>query len=276
MQKIDAHQHFWVFDPVRDSWISEDMAVLRKDFLPADLQPLLQEAGIEGCVAVQADQSEAETAFLLQMAKEYSFIKGVVGWVDLQAEDIEDRLDEYHPFPLVKGFRHILQGETDRALMLKPAFRRGLAALAERGFTYDLLIFPDQLGFSKKLVAAFPYQKFVVDHLAKPGIKNGALEEWTRGIQELAMHSNVYCKVSGLVTEADWNHWKLTDFAQVLDSVVAAFGTRRLIYGSDWPVCLLAGSYRDVLGIVQDYFSSFSKDEQDLFFGGNAIEFYNL
>lgn len=276
MQKIDAHQHFWIFDPVRDSWITNDMAVLRKDYLPQDLQPLLQASGIDGCVAVQADQSEQETHFLVQLAGEHSFIRGVVGWVDLVAENIEERLAHFRRYPVVKGFRHILQGEKDRAFMLQPSFLRGMTALGAAGYTYDLLIYPDQLPFVETLVARFPAQKFVLDHLAKPDIRSGAISEWEQGIKALGRYPNVSCKLSGLVTEADWKHWKRDDFRQVLDSAVAAFGTHRILYGSDWPVCLLAASYTDTLGVVQDYFSSFSKSEQEGFWGANACRFYNL
>jgi L-fuconolactonase len=276
MQRIDAHQHFWRFDPVRDSWITEEMAVIQRDFLPGDLDPLLQVAGIDGCVAVQAVQAESENDFLLGLAKEAPFIKGIVGWVDLQAANIADRLAYYRQFPLIKGFRHVLQGEKDRALMLKPAFQRGIEALGKQGFTYDLLIFPDQLAFSTELAMMYPEQKFVLDHLAKPNIKTGEIAGWMKDIQVLSALPNVSCKISGMVTEADWKAWKRDDFRRVLDTTVAAFGTGRILYGSDWPVCQVAASYTEALVIVQDYFSTFSKSEQDAFFGGNATSFYNL
>jgi L-fuconolactonase len=276
MQRIDAHQHFWFYDPQRESWITEEMAVIRRDFLPHDLQPLLLEAGIGGCVAVQADQSAEETLFLVRLAAENPLIRGVVGWVDLQAADIGRQLEQYRQFPVIKGFRHILQAEKDRALMLQPRFQRGIAALEAAGYTYDILIYPDQLPFATELVMMYPGQKFVLDHLGKPAIKSGGIEGWMKNIQVLTSQSNVYCKLSGMVTEADWNNWKRDDFRQVLDSVVAAFGTKRLMWGSDWPVCLLAASYRETLQLVEEYFSSFSKSEQDAIFGGNAIQFYNL
>lgn len=276
MQRIDAHQHFWRFDPVRDSWITEDMSIIRRDFLPGDVKPLLEDAGIDGCVAVQADQSEEETCFLIELAEKHPFIKGVVGWIDLVAEDIGERLDNYRQFPIVKGFRHILQGEKDRALMLRPSFQRGIKALGKEGFTYDLLIFPDQLAFSTELVMMFPDQKFVLDHLAKPNIRNGAVAGWMKDIQVLGALPNVWCKISGMVTEADWTGWKKEDFRRVLDTAVAAFDTDRILFGSDWPVCQLAASYAEILDIVQDYFASFSQSEQDALFGGNATQFYNL
>lgn len=276
MQKIDAHQHFWVFDPARDSWITEDMAVLRRDFLPSDLEPLLKESGMDGCVAVQAVQAEAENEFLLQLAGEHDFIRGVVGWVDLQANDVQERLAYYRQFPRIKGFRHVLQGERDRALMLRPDFRRGLEALGRAGYTYDILIYPDQLPYAAELVMMYPDQKFVLDHLGKPHIKTGAITGWMKDIQVLSALPNVYCKISGMVTEADWKGWKRDDFRLVLDTMMAVFGSDRIMFGSDWPVCRLAASYAETLGIVQEYFSSFSKSEQDAFFGANAIEFYNL
>jgi L-fuconolactonase len=276
MQRIDAHQHFWQFDPVRDSWITGEMAAIRRDFLPGDLRPLLQQAGIDGCVAVQAVQAESENDFLLGLAREAGFIKGIVGWVDLQANHIGERLAYYKQFPLIKGFRHVLQGEKDRALMLRPSFRRGIEALGAAGYTYDLLIFPDQLAFCTELVMMYPDQLFVLDHLAKPDIKSGAISGWMKDLQVLSTLPNVYCKISGMVTEADWTGWKKDDFRRVLDTAVAAFGTGRILYGSDWPVCLVAASYAETLAIVQDYFSSFSQSEQEALFGGNALQFYKL
>lgn len=275
--KIDAHQHFWKFDPVRDSWINDGMLAIRKDFLPGDLLPILQETGIDGCVCVQVDQSEEENEFMLDLAARHDFIKGVVGWVDLQHSDVEDRLARYRSFPEMKGFRHILQGEKDRALMLKPAFKRGIGLLRKFGYTYDILIYPDQLGYASEFIAAFPDQPFIIDHIAKPHIKDRYItEEWKDAIRAVAAHGNAYCKISGMVTEADWKHWKPEHLKPYIDTVVEAFGTQRVLYGSDWPVCLVAASYEQVLGLVEDYFSSFSEDEQAAFFGGNAINFYHL
>jgi L-fuconolactonase len=272
---IDSHQHFWKFDPVRDSWINDDMKVIQKDFLPEDLQPVLEANGFEGCITVQSDQSEAENSFHLANAEKNSFIKGVVGWVDLQAKNVEERLSYYSQFEKLKGFRHVLQGEPQRDFMLRPEFMRGVGLLNKYGFTYDILIFPDQLAFTKQFVAAFPVQKFVIDHIAKPYIKDKKIDEWKRDISEVAQFENVYCKVSGMVTEADWKGWKKEDFRPYLDAIVEAFGVKRLMYGSDWPVCLLAASYENMLGIVKDYFSSFSAEEQQMFFGDNARRFYS-
>lgn len=276
MKTIDAHQHFWQFNPVRDSWITDEMSVIQRDFFPGDLKPVLQQNGLDGCVAVQASQSEEETNFLVSLANQYDFIKGVVGWVDLQAEDVEEKLDKYKSIPVVKGFRHVLQGEPQRDVMLTPEFKRGIAALEKHGFTYDILIFPDQLKFSGQLVASFPQQKFVIDHIAKPHIKSQEIEEWKNDMKKIARHENVYCKISGMVTEADWKGWKKEDFEPYLDVVVNAFGTNRILFGSDWPVCLVAASYDRMLAIVKDYFASFSDEDQEQFFGLNAIRFYNL
>jgi L-fuconolactonase len=276
MARIDAHQHFWQFDPVRDAWITPEMAAIQRDFLPADLAPILQQHGLDGCVAVQASQSEAETDWLLSLAAAHNFIKGVVGWVDLRAENVAERLAHYAQFGKLKGFRHVLQGETDRALMLTPEFRRGLAALAHHGFAYDLLVLPDQLGYAAELAAAMPAQPFVLDHLAKPLIKAGELEPWRRDIRALAAHENVLCKVSGMVTEADWQHWQPADFWPYLDVVFDAFGPGRVLFGSDWPVCNVAGGYGRMHALAADYVARLSADEQAGFWGGNATRFYNL
>lgn len=274
--RVDAHQHFWRFNAVRDNWITDEMAAIRRDFLPEDLQPVLTQNGFDGCVAVQASQSEAETDFLVELAAQHPFIKGVVGWVDLQAEDIDERLGHYKRFSVVKGFRHVLQGEAQRDLMLTPAFVNGIAALQRHGFTYDLLVFPDQLNFCKKLVAQFPEQKFVLDHLGKPFIKRREIREWKEDVEQLAKHPNVFCKVSGLVTEGDWAGWKQDDFTPYLNTVVEAFGVDRLLFGSDWPVCTVAASYAQVVAIIQDQLSSLSQVEQQKVFGGNAVRFYGL
>jgi L-fuconolactonase len=276
MQRIDAHQHFWQFDPVRDSWINESMAVIQKDFLPADLWPVLQQNNMDGCIIVQSDQSEKENAFQLNNAANADFIKGIVGWVDLQAAGVEDRLAYYKDFKIIKGFRHVLQGEADRMLMLKPTFINGISKLQQFGFTYDVLIFPDQLKYVPALVQAFPDQKFVIDHIAKPAIKEQKIIDWKKDIEALARYENLYCKISGMVTEADWTNWKEADFKPYLDTVVATFGTNRIMFGSDWPVCLVAASYQQMISIAENYFSSFTKNEQANFFGGNAARFYNL
>ena len=272
---IDSHQHFWHYHPKQQDWISDEMSVIRKDFLPIDLSPLLVENGISGCVAVQADQTEAETHFLLALANQYSFINGVVGWVDLCNPAIEERLAYFRQFPLLKGFRHVLQGE-EPAFMLQPDFLRGIGLLKKYQYTYDLLILPRHIPAAIELVKLFPEQSFVVDHLAKPLIKNGIIEDWATNIQMLAKQSNVSCKISGMVTEADYLQWKQTDFIPYMDIIVEAFGVDKIMFGSDWPVCEVAASYGEVLSIVKTYFAKFSQQEQVKFFGENASRFHHL
>jgi L-fuconolactonase len=281
---IDAHQHFWHYDPTKHIWMNEEMGVLKTDYLPADLATLLQNCGLNSCVAVQANQAEEENNFLLNLEEKHDFIKGIVGWVDLQSKKVEARLEYYQQFPLMKGFRHVIHDEADLDFMLRPAFLKGISLLKKYGYTYDILIFPIHLPNTLELVAAFPDQPFVIDHIAKPPIKTGenviarnvATERWLTALKAVAQHPNVSCKISGMVTEADWKNWKSTDFTPYLDTVVELFGIDRLMYGSDWPVCTLAADYPAQFEIVKDYFSTFSKTEQAQFFGGNAIKFYNL
>jgi L-fuconolactonase len=273
---IDAHQHFWNFDPVKDRWITDEMKDLRRDWLPADVENIFKENQIAASVVVQADPSENENDYLLDLADQYSFIKGVVGWLDLKSERIEEKLKYYRQFSRMKGFRNLLQGEKQRDCMLDPDFQRGISLLNKYGFSYDLLILPDQLEYAEKLVAAFPDQRFVIDHLAKPPIRKGVTADWKSGMKKFAGYQNVYCKISGMVNEADWKYWEDTDFRPYMDAVVETFGTRRLIFGSDWPVCLLAAAYDEVKRIVTNYFNSFSIAEQADFFGLNAQRFYQL
>jgi L-fuconolactonase len=277
MLKIDAHQHFWQFDPVRDSWISEDMSIIRHDFLPADLLPILERNEVDGTILVQTCLTEDDNQFMLQLAQDNSFIKGIVGWVDLCAENIEERLLYYkNNHPKLKGIRHVLQAESNEEFMLTTKFKRGIRFLNIYGFTYDLLIYPFHLKHAETLVAEFPDQKFIVDHLAKPYIKNKEIDEWKKDMKALSEYQNVYCKVSGMLTEADWYSWRTNDFTPYLDLVFDSFSPNRVMYGSDWPVCMLAGGYNRALEILQIYTSKLSHHEQDMFFGRNAIEFYNL
>jgi L-fuconolactonase len=273
---IDSHQHFWKYNPVNHAWISDDMKVIQRDFLPTDLLPILQQNKIEGCVSVQADQTEEETDFLLELADNHSFIKGVVGWVDLRADNIYERLEHYSQFKKLKGFRHIVQSENDSEFMLRPNFKNGITELGMYDFTYDILIYHNQLEQAIQFVKLFPDQKFVLDHIAKPDIKSGEYALWQTNIKKLALHQNVFCKISGMVTEGEWDDWKPSDFKIYLDTVVKAFGTERLMYGSDFPVCTLAASYEEQLDIVTAYFSSFKTLEKRKIMGDNASKFYNL
>lgn len=273
--QVDAHQHFWNYDPLVHSWIDDSMQVIRKDFLPTDLKPLLDKAGIDACVAVQADQTEAETAFLLALAKENDWIKGVVGWTDLRSSQLADHLQQYQSNKILKGFRHVLQGEAPE-FMLTPEFLNGISLLGQFGFTYDILIFPKHLDAALELVKQFPNQRFVLDHLAKPFIKDGIVTGWDQGIKKLAEYPNLYCKVSGMVTEADWHNWQQSHFTAYLEILVEAFGTNRLMYGSDWPVCQVAADYQQQIDIPKNYFKQFSASEQAAIFGNNATRFYQL
>lgn len=274
--RIDAHQHFWKFDPVRDTWITPDMQVIRKDFLPGDLAPLMESKHIDACVAVQADQSENETTFLLDLANKNKFIKGVVGWVDLRSQNIDERLSYYRSFPLVKGFRHVVQGEPN-GFLLQPDFIRGVKSLARFGFTYDLLVFPHQLSESLAFVRQLSDQPIIIDHLAKPYIKRKEIEPWRAEMRALAQFEHVWCKVSGMITEANWSTWTHEDFAPYMDAVLESFGPDRLVFGSDWPVCLVAGSYPQVVELTEHYLeTTVSKEEKKKIMGENAIRFYNL
>lgn len=275
MKIIDTHQHFWKYDPVNYSWINDDMQVIRKDFLPGDLAVVVNEHTLHGTVAVQADQTEAETDWLLDLAAKNDFIKGVVGWVDLRSSNIEERLQHYQRFSKLKGFRHVLQGE-EPSFMLQKDFCNGISKLQQYNFTYDILIVPKHLAAALELVQQFPEQKFVIDHVAKPYIRDGKIDEWKAGMEKLAQHSNVFCKISGMVTEADWKNWTADQLKPYIDVAVNSFGIDRTMYGSDWPVCLVASSYKRWLQTVKDYFSSYSADDQEKFFSSNAIKFYQL
>lgn len=274
--KIDAHQHFWYYDPVRDSWIDDDMTVLKRDFLPSELKEEMEVNQIDACVAIQADQSEKESQFLLDLAEKNSFIKGVVGWLDLRAMNLEERLAYFATNEKLKGLRHIVQAEPDSSFMMRDDFQRGISLLSKYRLTYDILIFPKHLGTALELVKQFPEQPFVIDHLAKPQIKEQLFSPWLEQIQELATSTNVYCKVSGLVTEANWHNWKMEDIRPYLDIVFEAFGTDRIMFGSDWPVCKLAGSYTTTCVLMEEYLKDFSEVDKNKFWGKNAANFYNL
>ena len=274
--RIDAHQHFWRYAPDTHPWIDGSMPALQRDFLPADLDPLLRAAGFDGCIAVQARQDVAETEWLLALADEHAFIRGVVGWVDLSAPDVDAQLALLTARPTLRGIRHIAQDEPDDRFLLRPDFMRGIAALAQFDLAYDILIYPRQLPAAAKLAAAFPKQRFVLDHLGKPPIRGGEIDAWARGIAALSRNRNVYCKLSGLVTEADWREWSPDDFAPYLDIAMQWFAPERLMFGSDWPVCTLAGPYLDVTAIVTRYLDRLAPEARDMILGETAIDFYHL
>lgn len=269
---IDSHQHFWNFNAERDAWITDDMKAIQRDFSPPDLAEVLIKNKIDGCVAVQSDQSEMETNFLLSLAERYDFIKGVVGWVDLMADNVGERLSHFSSFDKFKGIRHIVQDEP-LGFMEDPNFQRGIQALEAFDLTYDLLIKPPQLEEAIAMTRKFPNQKFVLDHIAKPQISKGIDKQWANGIRELSKHSNLYCKVSGMVTETEQLKWEADDFSEFLQLVTDAFGTDRLMYGSDWPVCLLAASYDQVHSIISNYYAGADLNKV---MGENAVRFYNL
>lgn len=272
---IDSHQHFWQYDPVKDAWITDEMGVIKRSFMPADLELVLKDNGVQGCIAVQADQSEAETNFLLKLAQQNSFIKGVVGWVDLLNPNLDERLQHFSQFKQLKGWRHLIQAEPE-GFMLQADFLNGIKTLTAFGYTYDLLIKQQQLPEAIQMVTTCTNQAFVIDHCAKPAIKNKDMANWKSHIQNIAQHPNVYCKLSGLLTEADWKHWDEQQLYKYLDVVVESFGTARLMFGSDWPVLLLAGSYGQWKNLLQRYAQQFSPQEQQQLFNDNALRFYKL
>ena len=274
--RIDSHQHFWRYDPGRDGWISDEMAALRRDFLPTELIQQMHASGIDRCVAVQVDQSETETQFLLNFADQHPEIAGVVGWINLLDEHVDARLWHFSAFKKLRGFRHIVQAEPDDRFMLREDFLNGISCLARHNFTYDILVYARHLPAAGELVRRFPSQNFVLDHMAKPAIKAKDTGSWARDIRALAASPNVHCKVSGLVTEADWRSWSAADLKPYLDVVFEAFGTDRLMFGSDWPVCLLAASYSQVKNVLEDYTRDLSAGEKEKIFGLNAARFYGL
>jgi len=256
--------------------MTEQMGALKHDYQPRDLKPLLESIGFDGCIAVQARQNLEETRWLLELTEEHTFIKGVVGWVDLCSEDVRDQLHTFTRHSKLVGVRHVLQDEPDDHFMLRPEFRRGLAQLRRFHLTYDLLLYPRHLKAATQLVKEFPEQPFVLDHIAKPAIAEGLLSPWKSDLLELAKLPNVSCKLSGMVTEAKWKQWRPQDFTLYLDIVLGAFGWGRVMIGSDWPVCLLSGEYEPVMQVVIDYVRKFSMEAQAAILGENCASFYKI
>ena len=273
--RLDSHQHFWKFNTAEYGWMKSDWPI-RRDFLPHDLQPLLQQHAFDGTIAIQARQSLEESRWLLKLADESAIIKGVVGWVDLRAETVAEQLAELARHPRFVGVRHVVQDEPDDRFLLRPEFIRGLKELHPFKLNYDLLLFPHQLPAAIELAQKLPEQKFVLDHLGKPAIRNGSLEDWKNNIKELAKSPNVLCKISGMVTEANWTNWKPGDFKPCLDTAFEAFGENRVMYGSDWPVCLLAGNYEKIFHLINGYAQQLGTSGQSKLFGGNAANFYGI
>jgi L-fuconolactonase len=273
--QVDTHVHFWKYNRSRDGWITNDMKTLQQDYLPQTIAQTLKRNDIDGCVAVQVEQAEVETLFLVELSKTHDIIKGVVGWVDLQNENIEERLHYFSQFPVIKGWRHIVQGESNDFLLGKN-FQHGIAALQSYGYTYDVLIYHHQLKPALEFISKFPEQKFVIDHCAKPDIANKKTDEWKSLIGEIARNPNVYCKLSGLFTEAKWKEWSAGEFYPYLDVVFKAFGTNRLMFGSDWPVMLLSGIYVQWKSLLEKYMENFDEEDREKVFGENAKQFYGL
>jgi L-fuconolactonase len=274
--RIDAHQHFWIYSPAQYGWISDKMPELKRDFLPEHLQPLLADQLFDGSIAVQARQDLDETGWLLELADQKEFVRGVVGWVDLCSPDLPAQLEMFAKNRKFVGVRHVLQDEPDDEFMLRPEFRRGIARLAEHGLTYDLLLYPRHLPVAVNLVREFPEQRFVLDHIAKPEIADGLMEPWDRDIRELAKFENVWCKLSGMVTEARWRQWKPDGFRPYLDVIFEAFGAERLMIGSDWPVCTLSAEYGETIRLIAEYIKDFPLHQRDSLLGSNCARFYDL
>ena len=272
--RLDSHQHFWRYsDSAADyPWMKPEWPI-RRDFLPADLAPLLAKAGLDGSIAIEARQDLKENDFLLGLADRSPLVKGVVGWVDLRSDDVDDQLRAFAAHPKAVGVRHVVQDEPDDDFMLRPEFVRGIGRLKQFDLTYDFLIYPQQLPAAIRLAKQFPDQPFVLDHLAKPAIRDGTISPWREQIRELAQLPNVYCKVSGMVNEAKWVGWRAEDFRPYLDVALDAFGIDRLMYGSDWPAALLAGTYAQVHGLVQSYIPP---QHHAAFFGETAAKFYGI
>ena len=273
---VDSHQHFWKYEAQKHAWIDDAMAAIRRDFYPEDLQQVYRAHAIDGCVAVQADQTLEETYFLVDLAANYEFIKGVVGWVDLRDPFIDKTLESLSQFKIIKGFRHVVQGEPDPNFLLRNDFLRGIKALNRFDFTYDILVFPHQLGAVLEFVRKFPNHKFVIDHMAKPYIKDGFFDGWANQMRAIGACDHVHCKISGLVTEADYTAWTPQHMQPYLDLVLEAFGPEKLMFGSDWPVCLVAGNYSQVKSLAANFIAKLSDKEQAQIMGLNAVNFYNL
>ena len=274
--QIDSHHHFWRYNPEEYSWIDDSMALLRRDFLPEDLRPEIQRAGIDGVISVQARQNLEETRWLLALAANHSFIRGVVGWVSLRDAKLPQVLQSLAGNEKLKSIRHVLQGEPDDRYMLRSDFNRGIDLLQEFNLAYDILIFERHLPYVLEFVKQHPQQVFVLDHVAKPRIRDRIVSPWRENVRELAKFPNVYCKISGMVTEAGYTTWKEEDLAPYFDTVLEAFGPSRLLFGSDWPVCLVAASYGSWLALVKRQIAMLTDSEQSAILGGTAARVYRI
>ena len=276
IETIDAHHHLWRYTPAEYGWIDDDMARLRRDFLPPDLIAEMATAGIDGTIAVQARQTMEETHWLLDLADANDAIRGVVGWADIAGEEFPGAMEAFDGRVKLKGLRHVIQGEKDEHFILREDFNSGIRTLLGSGLVYEILIYERHLADTICFVDQHPEQPFVLDHIAKPLISGGVMEPWATRMRELGQRENVWCKVSGMVTEADWKAWSLDSLKPYLDAVVEAFGPRRLMAGSDWPVCLVASGYARWFEVLRQYFAGFSEAERAAVFGGTAVEVYGL
>jgi L-fuconolactonase len=269
---IDAHQHFWAYEARDYGWIDDSMSAIRRDFLPPQLKCEMDRAGVAGAIAVQARQTLDETRWLLNLAREHTFVRGVVGWIDLEA-DVDAQLAPFAGDRALVGVRHIVQAEPD-GFLERPRFLNGIARLEQSGLAYDILIYARQLPQAIAFARRFPRQRFVLDHLGKPDVRGGEIAQWRHHLRDLAALPNVCCKLSGLVTEADWRAWTPGDLRPYFDAALDAFGPDRIMIGSDWPVCLVAASYADVIGLVRDAIGEYSSAERQRMLAETASEFY--
>ena len=274
--RIDAHQHFWKYSPIAHEWMDESMKVIRKDFSPTDLAKELHALKIDGTVAVQVDETETETQYLLDLAAEHDLIKGVVGWIDLKSTHAIERMHYWKKYSGLKGFRCIMQGQPDEAYITNKEFIANVKKLSSVDYTYDLLVYHHQFSSLIKFVDKLPDNRMILDHIGKPDIKNRNIKDWQANIKTLAQHPGIYCKLSGMITEADYKHWTYDDLKPYLEIAAEYFGVDRICFGTDWPVCLVAGSYQQVYQVVQKFSTQLTKDQQDKLFGANTIKFYKI
>jgi len=273
---VDSHQHFWQVGLFDYPWMTPELGVLYRDFRPEMLAPIRQGNGVAQTILVQASNSIAETRWLLSLAEEHSFIAGVVGWVDLQSDQAADQLDELAADAKFKGVRHLVESEPADDWLARPRVIHGLRQLSSMGLSYDLLVHTRHLKHARTAVDHCPDLRFVIDHLAKPPIASGEIDEWARQMKEIAIAPNVWCKLSGLVTEASRTSWRVEDFIPYVDRALEYFGPQRLMFGSDWPVCLLAASYEQVIEVFQTLLADLSDEERELIFAKNASQFYRI
>lgn len=274
--RIDAHQHFWKYDPLRHSWINDAMATIRKDFMPEDLIKELSSTGMDGSIVVQVDETEEENNFMLSLADKHDFIKGIVGWVDLKSVDAEEMISRHSKHKKIVGYRCILQGKEDKEYLTNPEFIAGVKKLASHNKTYDLLVYHNQLPSLIRFTDQLPDNDMILDHIAKPDIKQQRIKEWADQMRILAQHPRIYCKLSGMVTEADFRNWTYDDIMPYMEVAVNAFGTDRICFGTDWPVCLVAGTYKQVYDVVDRFMSGCTEEEKDKIMGRNAVQFYKI